>query len=64
MPPHRKKKEKDRRKTWPILTGWLRSQTRHTPIPQTFVALHGTCGAIVIAIAPRGFLSASLFLFL
>jgi hypothetical protein len=38
---HRKKNIKDRRKTWQILTGWGRSQLRHTPIPQNFVALHG-----------------------
>jgi hypothetical protein len=35
---NRKKKKRDRRKTWPVFTGWQRSQLRHMPIPQNFVA--------------------------
>jgi hypothetical protein len=38
---HRKKNKINRRKIWPILTGWGRSQLRHTLIPQNFVVLHG-----------------------
>jgi hypothetical protein len=38
---HRIKKIKDRRKIQPIFTGWGRSQLRHMPIPQNFVAFHG-----------------------
>jgi hypothetical protein len=39
---HRKRKNRDRRKTWPVFTDWQQSQLRqHTPIPQNFVALHG-----------------------